>query len=144
MCVSQHWTAVVVVACLLLCSCSGRDYGKETFPVTGEIYVDGSPGAEVSITLHDVKGMDATVPTVSATFSKADGTFAISTFEEGDGVPAGDYIATFEWGTFNPISRGYENDKFKGKYKDPTKSEHKVTVTAGAPASMGRIELTTK
>jgi len=141
---SQPRLLVMIAVSLLFCSCSKRDYGKETIPVTGEVYVDGSPAAELNVTLHNVNGMDASVPTVSATFTKEDGTFALSTFEEGDGVPVGEYVATFEWGQFNALSRSYEKDKLKGKYKDPKKSEFKVSVVEGQPTDMGRIDLKTK
>lgn len=141
----QICSMLCVVFAISLCSCSGkRDYGTETFPVSGEVYVDGGAAAEVFVTLHNVNGMDAANPTVSSTSTKEDGTFEVSTFEEGDGVPAGDYVATFKWGALNPISMTYDDSKLNGKYSDPEKSEFKVTVTEGQPTEMGRIELTTK
>ncbi len=141
----QFELCLVLVAVISLCSCSGkRDYGKETFPVTGTVNVDGKPAAEVSVTLHQVGGMDLEVPSVSATTTMEDGTFAVSTFEAGDGVPVGDYVATFKWGKLNMVSMSYEGDKLKGRYNDPDKSEIKVTVTEGQPTDMGQINLTTK
>ncbi len=133
----------LLIGSLSISACSKTDYGLETTPLTGEVYVDGNPAAELAVTLHNVAGMDSEVPTVSATFTKEDGTFEVSTFEEGDGVPAGDYVATFAWGQFNPVSRRYEKDKLKGKYADPKTSEFKVTVSGGEPVDMGRIELRT-
>jgi hypothetical protein len=137
--------ALVTLTLLVLCSCSGkRDYGKETFAVTGEVYVDGQPAADLAVTLHPVNGMDAEVPTVSATFTRADGTFSLSTFEKDDGVPAGEYVATFAWGEMNPLSMTFDDSKLKGKYSDPKKSTVNVTVTKGQPTEMGRIDLTTQ
>jgi hypothetical protein len=134
----------ILVACLF-CSCSSKpDYGKETFPVTGTVFVDGEAAAELGVTLHNVKGMATDVPTFSATTTKADGTFSVSTFEEGDGVPAGEYVVTFVWGKLSMISMSYEGDRLKGKYNDPSKSEFKLTVIEGQPTDMGRIDLTTK
>ena len=127
---------LMVLTSLMLCSCGGNDYGKATFPVSGEVYVDGQPAAELSVTLHPVNGMDTEVPTVSATFTKADGTFELSTFEEGDGVPAGEYVATFAWGELNPFSMTFDDSKLKGKYSDPEKSEVKITVTEGQPTDL--------
>jgi len=133
------------VTTMLLCSCSGKtDYGKETYPVTGEVYVDGQPAATLTVTLHNVNGMDQENPTVSSAMTKEDGTFAVSTFEDADGVPAGEYVATFQWGKLNAISATFEGDQLKGRYMDPKKSEIKVTVTEGEAAEMGRIDLKTK
>lgn len=137
---------VAALSVCSLCSCSTkREYGKETFPVTGELYVDGQPAAQVLVKFHDVNGMDKQNPTESSTFTDEAGKFALSTFEAGDGVPAGDYIATFMWGQLNPLSNQYGGpDKLKNKYVDPKKSEFKVKVEPGQPTDMGRIELTTK
>ena len=71
---------------------------KETYPVTGQVYVDGAPTNYLAVTCHDTKGMDAAMPTVSSAFTGQDGGFSISTYESGDGVPAGDYVLTFMWG----------------------------------------------
>jgi hypothetical protein len=135
----------VFAAALLLCSCSKSvDYGKETHPVTGSVFVDGQPAALLTVTLHDVKGFDSENPSVSTAMTKEDGTFAVSTFEAEDGVPVGEYTATFQWGKLNPIKNAFEGDQLKGRYMDPRKSEVKVTVSEGEPTDMGRIDLKTK
>ena len=112
--------------------------------MSGTVSVDGQPAALLSVTLHDVNGMDQEIPTISAATTKEDGTFAISTFEAEDGVPAGEYVVTFKWGKYNAFSKSFDGDKLKGKYNDPHKSEVKVTVTEGQPTDLGRIELSTK
>ncbi len=117
---------------------------KATFPVKGEVYVDGEPAADLAVTLHDVNGIDSEQPTISATRTDASGKFSVSTYEQGDGVPAGNYTLTFEWGEMNTFSMRYEGDKLNGKYKDPETSEHRVTVEEGKPTELGRIDLTTK
>lgn len=137
--------ALIGILALSLGSCSGkRDYGKETFPVTGQVYVDGQPALRLSVTLHDVKGFDPQVPAIPKAVTKEDGTFAVSTFEAGDGAPAGEYVATFVWGELRGMSIDTDIDKLEGKYSDPQKSEFKVTVTEGQPTDMGRIDLSTK
>lgn len=139
--------ALIGILTLSLCACSDeRDYGKETFPVTGKVQLDGQPGAMISVTLTDVNGFDAAaaVPAIPKAVTMDDGTFAISTFEAGDGAPAGEYTATFVLGERQGLSINTDNDKLKGKYSDPEKSEFKVTVKEGEPTDMGTIELTTK
>jgi hypothetical protein len=131
---------------LAVCSCSGKkDYGKETYPVKGVVYVDGKPAERLSVTLHDVKGADPNVPATPRAVTTADGSFAVSTFEAGDGAPAGEYTVTFEWGELRGLSIDTSKDKLRGRYSDPAKSEFKVTVAeSDEPVDMGRIELTSR
>ena len=142
----EKQVVLLVVLCLLLCSCSGGDANrKETFPVTGEVHVDGSPAAQLAVKCHSTTGLDAANPTVSAAFTDESGKFEISTYEKADGVPAGDYVLTFMWGQWNAISMTYGGpDKLNGRYEDPEASQFKVTVKDGEPTDLGKIELTTK
>ena len=133
--------------CLLLvfCSCAKKDPNrKETYPVAGEVYVDGQPAANLAVYCTDVKGLDKERPTLSSAFTNDEGKFEISTYESADGIPEGEYILTFMWGQMNKISGYGGPDKLKSKYNDPKKSEHKFTVEKGKPTDLGRIELTTK
>ncbi len=146
----MRWTTRLAVPSLLLtllfCSCSDKDPNwKETYPVTGEIYVDGAPAAQLAVRCTDVNGLDKEQPTLSSAFTDEGGKFEISTYETGDGMPEGEYVLTFEWGQWNLVSGSYGgDDKLKGKYLDPKKSEHKFTVVEGEPTEIGRIDLKTK
>jgi len=91
--------------------------------------------------LTDTSGMDTAKPTVSSTVTKEGGTFSVSTYDEADGVPPGEYVLTFAWGEYNVFSRSYEADKLKKRYVDPKKSEFRLTVVEGQPVDMGRIDL---
>jgi hypothetical protein len=139
------WRLLMAIVLVSACSCSGDNRGrKETYPVTGEVHVDGQPAAGIAVTLHDVKGIDSENPTTSSTTTDDDGKFSASTYEEGDGAPAGEYVLTFRWGKLNRMSMQFEGDELKGKYSDPTKSEFRVTVEEGKRADIGRIELSKK
>ncbi len=98
----------------------------------------------MSIQCINVAGMDVEQPTISRALTDEEGKFEISTYESSDGVPEGDYVLTFTWGDYNAISRSYGPDKFKGKYADPEKSEHKFSVVSGEPTEIERIDLKTK
>jgi len=141
-------TGVLAAACfcLLLCSCGEKvPDRKETFPVTGEVYVDGQPAAQLKVGCYDVNGIDSESPTVSSGMTDEQGKFEISTYASGDGVPEGEYVLTFLWGKLNLISKSYGGpDKLKGRYLDPQKSKHRFKVEAGKPTDLGRIELSTK
>jgi len=118
---------------------------KETFPVKGEVFVDGQPAGTLAVYCNNVAGMDTKMPTVSQTFTKEDGKFEISTYGQSDGVPEGEYTLTFMWGQANVLHGGYGGpDKLKGRYKEPKESKVRFKVEKGKPTDLGKIELTTK
>lgn len=142
---------IPVLAVLLACSCAEDDgiYRKETFPVVGQVTVDGQPpDTPIKITCHDMNGMDQEHPSVSWCMTGEDGKFEISTYEQGDGVPEGEYALTFLWGQMNLVSMGYGGpDRLNGRYTEPEESEHTFAVVAGeteGPIDLGTIELTTE
>ncbi|MCL4206365.1 MAG: hypothetical protein KJ000_28115 [Pirellulaceae bacterium] len=139
-------TAAAAVLCLGLCSC-GEDTpsGKATFPVTGQVYVDGQTAAGLQVNLHPLEGFDAADPTVSSAVTEQDGRFAVSTYRAGDGAPEGQYALTFEWKKFDLISKTYSGpDQLNGRCSDPQKSPWRCSVNRGQPTDMGRIELSAK
>ncbi len=118
---------------------------KTTYPVTGTVFVDGQPAANLSVKLYSVNGMDEDDPTFSTAFTDPSGAFSLSTYESGDGVPEGEYVLTFVWGEINPLSLEYGGpDRLQGRYRDPSRSQHRVTVQAGQPTDLGKIELTSR
>ena len=138
--------AMMMCLCVCLCSC-GKDEGnrKATVPVSGEVYVDDEPASGVAVVFQDVQGIDKQNPTQSSTFTDADGKFSISTYNDGDGAPEGEYVLTFSWREINMMTmRPGGPDKLNDRYSDPAKSEFRVTVQKGEPIDLGRIDLTTK
>lgn len=141
--------ALSLMLCLVVGGCGKKDNRTKTYPVVGKVLVDGKPVEMIAVRCISASGMDKDNPTMSSAFTDKDGRFEINTYEKGDGVPEGNYVLTFEWGSFNMVSRGYGGDKFKKKYSDPKKSEVKFTVSAdkaedGKPIDLGSIELKTK
>ena len=133
-------------AAFALVGCQSRNSDwKPTEPLVGVLLVDGAPAEGVQVTLHNVAGIDAKQPTFSQGFSDKEGKFKLSTYEEGDGVPEGEYVLTFFWGQINPLSMQFGGpDKLKEKYHDPAQSKFKVKVEKGKPVDLGRIELSTR
>lgn len=114
-----------------------------TTAVTGTVNVDGAPAAFLRVAAV-ASGAPGQVPIESSALTSADGKFSLSTYESGDGVPAGTYKLTFAWGQINLMNGQYSGDKFNGKYSDPAKSDQVLTVTdSGEPHDLGVIELTT-
>lgn len=138
---------VIAVCCLLLSSCGEEQpFRKPTYPVTGKVTVDGAvPSSAIQVFCENVAGMDGQHPTLSHTETKEDGSFSISTYESGDGVPEGEYKVTFVWQDFNLMTRQYGGpDKLNKRYSDPKSTEFTINVKEGQPADMGDIKLTTK
>ncbi len=137
----KYWVVTLLV--VLVCGGCAKSDRKAVYPVTGKILVDGQPVDKLVIKCIPVEGMDPEKPTTSGTFTDAEGKFALSTYDQGDGVPAGEYLLAVRWGEFNAISMSHAGDKFKGKY-DEKNSTIKVIVKEGEPTDLGTIELSTK
>lgn len=138
---------LLLIVCLQI-SCSGkRGDRKETFPVTGQITVDGAvPTDPVQITCHNQAEVDKANPTFPPpSVTGPEGKFTIDTYEKGDGLPVGKYALTFYIGKYNVINNNYGGpDALKDRYKDPKKSEVTFDVTGPEPLDLGTINLTTK
>lgn len=138
----------LMISAVCLSSCGdGIDHGsKAVFPVTGTITVDGkTPGSALQIVVHEKGGIDKEDPSVSSGNTEPDGTFALSTYVTGDGVPQGEYALTFTWKEFNLLSATYSGkDKLNDRYSNPDTSEVKFTVDGSGPVDLGTIALTTK
>jgi|UniRef100_A0A7C4LL71 hypothetical protein len=144
----RGWVVVcsVLGVCLLVGGCGQQGPPrKPTFKVTGKVVVDGAPPtSSIQITCHSLSGMDPNMPTASQCETNPDGTFEIATYQQGDGVPVGDYVLTFTSREFNMMARTYVGpDKLNNRYADPQKSEFKFTVK-DKPVDLGEIQLTTK
>ncbi len=137
-------------ACLAIalsgCAEEQKPFRKAVVPVKGRITVDGKPpSSPIKIDCHATGPADAQHPTSSACITAPDGSFALSTYEDGDGVPEGDYALTFFWGDFNLVSMNYGGkDKLNRRYAKPADSPTKFTAKDGAPVDLGEIALTTK
>jgi hypothetical protein len=100
-------------------------------PVTGAIQFRGKPVNGAFVTLHPKAPADG-VPSPRASVAK-DGSFAVSTYDGGDGAPAGDYVLTVQW--YKPVKVG--NDLVGGpnvlpaKYANAKTSDIRITVAAG-------------
>ncbi|MCR4411154.1 MAG: hypothetical protein NUV77_01875 [Thermoguttaceae bacterium] len=142
--IAVGWSIVGCCFFLVLVGCGRKGPPrKETFPVRGTLVIDGRPVGNVAVRCVSVQNLDASTPP-SATFTRDDGTFEISTYEKSDGVPEGEYVLTFEWGELNLVTRTYGGDKLGGRYRDAKQSKFRFKVEKGKPVDLGRIELTTK
>lgn len=82
------------LAALLLCSCSSR---APLHPVRGKLFVAGQPADGAVIVFHPANQASSGAHPPPAATVQADGSFTLSTFESGDGAPAGDYVVAVSW-----------------------------------------------
>jgi hypothetical protein len=118
----------------------------DVVPVTGKLLVDGKPveGIAISFTCTSDRGVNFAVPNPEGITDK-DGVISATTYLIGDGCPPGDYTLTFQWTSVNPLTGSTGGDKFKGKFTNMEKSQHKVTIPkSNKPHDLGTIELSTK
>ncbi len=76
----------------------GRGHGGPerlpVFPLTGTLVIEGQPAAGAAIVLYPEDESISARPRASV---GDDGTFAVTTYEPGDGAPPGEYKVTVEW-----------------------------------------------
>ncbi len=85
----------VLVLGAFLSGCGGQPERPEVvYPLTGELQFEGKPAAGASIVLHAQDEAIAARPIATV---NEDGTFAVTTYEPGDGAPPGEYKVTVEW-----------------------------------------------
>lgn len=132
--------SLALFVALISSSCGESRY--VTFPVQGQVELDGklTPGAMVA--LHPV---DATVTVHPVGTVGADGNFKISTYGSNDGAPAGDYTVTVTW--YQLVGEG--TNKTPGPnvvpniYRSPKTSPLKVAVRE-APTDLGKLAIDSK
>lgn len=131
-----RFTSVPLLAALALAftGCGRSEPRVPVVAVTGKITYQGEPPAGAQVVLHPVsKSAESNVAPSGVV--KEDGTFQISAYDQGDGAPPGEYVATVQW--FRVVSTG-EGGGGRGPnvlptaYADPATSPIKVKVESSA------------
>jgi len=129
--VSRLAIAVILgFAGLLATSCSSDR--KTVHPARGKV-VDaaGKPVAGATLIFHPLDDKDDARHKPAAT-TDAEGNYALTTYVQDDGAPAGDYAVTVEW---RPIPKSpmepEQPDRLKGRFRDPKSSPFKATIKQG-------------
>lgn len=126
------WAAVALLAGV---GCGG-DRRPPVFAATGKLTATTAkgvaPAAGATVTFVSKADPKAALPTATVA---ADGTFTLSTFEPGDGAPAGDYAVTVYWPAAGRMTLGEAAgpDQLGGRYADPKTSKLSATVTPAGP-----------
>jgi hypothetical protein len=124
----------------LLPGCSEKRV--EVFPVQGKITFEGKPPVGAQVVLHP-QG-DLTFNNIAPLgIVKDDGSFKISVYGDGDGAPAGDYVATVQWFkvTAQDGGAGKGPNVIPKQYADPDTSPIKLTVKGGTTNELEPIQI---
>jgi len=138
-------SGMLCLGLVILLGC-GPDRIK-VYPVNGKVLYKGKPAAGARIIFHPQGGSDKMMQERPVGFAGDDGVFQLTTFDSGDGAPAGEYIVTVKWTggarqpsygaadenapPEDPRDRVRRKDRLKGKYWDPRKSELRAAIDEG-------------
>lgn len=132
---SRRGVLLLCVAVFGLASCKDGTEGRlPVFPVTGSVLQKELPAPGAIVTFHPLD------PAVPATIRpnaqvEVDGTFRLTTYESGDGAPAGEYAVTVFWPEppQSPVDAPDSGpDRLQGRFADPERSSLRVSVPEAA------------
>lgn len=136
---------------LLLASCGENKPEQVKVPekpqseVTGKVTVNGKAVEGVNVGARPVTDASLVAGGSPSGKSDAQGNFTLSTAGK-PGVPVGEYVLTFDMGTFNMMRKQNTGDKLRGAYSDYNKNAvnpaFKFTAKEGAPVTVAPIDLT--
>jgi hypothetical protein len=122
------------VLLLVVSAGCGDSINQKTYPVTGEVRLDGKPFKGVTVVLRPVDKTNFKRQEIPQGITDENGKYTIYTYVSNDGAPAGDYkvgIALMqpvdeEGG--DQVKRDPNQPLFPAKYADPETSGLKATV----------------
>lgn len=86
--------------CLVLasggCRPSQQHERLPVYPVRGQVFYQGRPAVGALVRLHPLPPTP-TPPFLPRGLVGADGSFTLTTYDPGDGAPAGDYAVSLDW-----------------------------------------------
>ena len=143
--------ATLLVATTVLAGCSKSGPPREaTNAAKGQVLLDGEPLAGAFVVLHRqgetaAEGSsEAPKAPAARALTEADGRFTLTTYDAGDGVPAGEYVVTVVQRPAQKNGESFEPgpNVLPPRYASPTTTNLKVRIAAGenelAPLALTR------
>ena len=145
---SRTFFLTLICSCLVFSqiSCS-RSKGKvikdkvPLSPVTGTVVINSEPAQNVIVDCVPLSPIAEKRPQFGTSFravTAQDGTFSLSTYSRGDGIPYGEYAVLFRRLEQRPSG---EKDLLGGQYSDAAKPLMKIKVEEGSDLDLGEIAL---
>jgi len=125
----RGWLLLGIALCPLCLGCGGEDWQAETWPARGSITINGEPPVGAYVQLHPTGEATDVRDSRPWALVKEDGTFTLTTYEAGDGAPAGEYAVTVRWSP--DVNSPSMADRLNNAYSNPDQSEWKVSIVEG-------------
>ncbi len=119
---------------LLLLAVGCREGQQATYPVSGQLLIDGQPAAGADLRFYDVGGR---TPQLARPYATTDqnGHFVVSTYGMHDGAPIGTYQVCVSWkgppDRISPDQRDAMPERLPERFADPTTSGIEVQIIRG-------------
>ena len=130
----------ILVAASLLCGlavgCTGSKQAP-VYPVRGQVLLNGKPLPQAIVTFHhNSAGADAPAPSAQ---TDAEGRFALTSYEAGDGAPEGDYAVSLVCFRTRELRKGSDEDSARNIV--PVRYANAATSRLTAKVAAGKNEL---
>ena len=138
------------LSALLMFGCDNSSVPmQKVYKTTGRVLLDGAPAAGVDVRFIPVDKTNFRMDETPLGHTDADGKFTLTTYNSGDGAPAGEYLVAVAYADQIPVSaeadetaeamasakvakeRGKSVKRFPSFYQVPQKSGLKATVPQG-------------
>jgi hypothetical protein len=134
-----HRPTILAMLATLIINVGCSEPRVPVFPVTGKVTYKGQAPVGATVVLHSANAGPTNDVAPIATV-KDDGTFAITSYEPGDGAPQGEYVATIEWYKYEPKLGGVGPNVIPANYGRAKTSPVKVAVKDG-PTNIPPIQI---
>lgn len=127
---TQTRLLMLAVSSLIFTSCSRSDR-VDVSPVRGQVFASRDKPATGALVVFHPVAAEHEAPLKPLAYVDEQGSFELTTYDQGDGAPSGEYVITVEWRTkpVTPFSRDKEGeDRLRGKFADPATSKIRFTV----------------
>ncbi len=117
----------IFLTSILLPGCGQNRWQAKTFPAEGSVSINGASPQGAVVILESLAGKIDSRGTNPWGVVQADGTYALSMYHYGDGVPKGDYAVTLRW----PNDDNPPKDRLKGAFATAEHAPLTVTIDSG-------------
>ncbi len=125
------WRRALCLCIFLLCGCGAEQEPRPALqPAQGKLLINGepAPGAMLVLSPADGKTLNARGSRPRANVGE-DGTFQVTTYQSGDGAPAGEYLVGILW--FDNPDSSHPWDQLGNKYANPETTGIRISIQEG-------------